>query len=225
MKSLLVLFLVLSTVFFNVAEGARSEKPFLAVFAQPGAQLWWFMCPSREPDLYYTANDFDEFPKFLKLVKQMSKGRQEVWLDVDCHGGEDGYLYMQYEAFQQKYQDCASMGYIVNEIDRSKVKCDKLLMENCYAEICMENGLNNTQCLEGDQVENTKVYSFTYPIYGVTNCPNISNLVFLQDRYNIKPCFIDLRTVIGKPAAKPDNSPRTINLLRATFSILASYGT
>lgn len=228
MKYLLSLFLVFLTLFCNPADGAKSEKPFIAVFINPGAQLWW---DKYKPDLIFTASSWDDFPLFCKMVKQAAKGRQDVYIDIDCHGSDiDGMLYLQYAAFQQLYSYKASIGYVLNELAAAKIKPTKMLLEACYSEIVMESGIRNTDfaqtsLIPGDQVEDCKLKEIKYPIYGIGKTVNISNLIYLQDKYNVHASFQDMRPYINKPVAKPDKDSRIEYKLRALFTFLYTYGT
>lgn len=229
MKVFIVLFLLLSSLFFNGADAAKHEKPFLAVFGNPGTHVVW---GKYEPNLFWTACDFEsDLPKFLAEVKKKLHPGQELILDIDCHGSdEDGLLYIQYEAFDYDFSYSCTVGELLNEIKDSGLNPNKMYLEACYSEICMESTLKreelgfNKVCPKGSLRGSYKYKSIDYPIYGVGTSPNISNLQYLQDRYHLQPYSHDLRNDIGKPVAAADHSSITLNGLIGLFDLLYTYG-
>lgn len=225
MRLLIALFLILSSFFYCGADASRHEKPFLAVFSNPGTWCYW---EKYKPNLYYTAKDFSDLAPFLQMVKEKLHPGQELILDIDCHGSEDGMLYIQYDAFQQDYTYTSTLGGLLNNIQDSGLKPSKLFLEACYARIVAETSLKPNirpaYYSPGDNLEDYRYSSIDYPIYGIGVCPNISNLQWLSEHYQVMPFTEDLRDSIGKPIEKGDNSIILEYQVRQAFSLLYCYG-
>lgn len=224
MRVLLFLFIFISSYFYCGVDASKTEKPFLAVFSNPGTWCYW---EKYHPNLYFTAKDFDDLPIFLDRVKNQIKPGQELILDIDCHGSEDGLLYIHYEAFNNEYLYSCTVGALLNKIKEAKLKPSKMYLEACYSQICMETSLSVPVSFSysGNIYEPYKYKTINYPVYGVGTCPNISNLIYLQDKYGVKPYFTDLRLVVGQPRDTPDNSKGTIDSLKMIWTLLFTYGT
>jgi hypothetical protein len=220
-KYLLSAFLIISLLFVNPCMAA-DKKPFLAIFTNPGGEMDWY---SQKPDLLFTGGSWRDYDTFIYLVKKLAKNR-EVVVDISCHGSKyDGRLWLDYDAFGYNFAYSSSVGHVLNKITENLPKCKKVIMEACYSEICMEESLITHAEFEneGNYEESYKFKTIPYPVYGVGNTPNFNNLVYLEDKYDVKPFFMDLRDTIndGK-ATKPDDSQN--QLLANIWSMLYLYG-
>ena len=214
MKSLFLVALILLGIYLLPVQAA-DRKPFLAVFSNPGGPVGgdW---EKDKPDLIVTGSSWVDFDTFVDLTKKLAKGR-EVIVDVECHGSpDDKLLYLDYNAFGYQFTYPCTMGHVMNQIvDKlPNVKC--VVMEACYSELVMEGSLYGSG-------ERYKYRSIPFPVYGVGNCSNFNNFVWLEYKYQIRPYFMDLRnTLYDGVSAKADDSHDLET--RTAWSLLAAYG-
>ena len=221
MKKYVLLLLVL--FFLLITPTSADKKEFLAVFSNPGTYEYW---EKWHPDLYFTAKDWDDLPSFLRMAKTMGDGK-DIALDIDCHGSSgDGNLYLDYGAFGHDYLYGCSVGALLNKIEESGIAPKRVYLEACFSELCAEKSFkaDRVTYLRGDLFENYKYGNVNYPMYGIGTCPNLSNLIYLQDKYSVKPFFVDLRDYLGKTPEEPDKSPEKMQQLDLLFDFLYVYG-
>jgi hypothetical protein len=232
MKNHLLVLLLFFGFFLSPCLGwAKSDRPyFLAVF-NGGPEGYPYDWEKIQPDMLYTGATWDDFPVFLELVRHAAKDK-EIIIDVSSHGSDTtGLLYIDYEAFGYEMTYEASMGYIINEIEKKLPKVKALFLEACYSEMVMERSLTKKNladsnhelgCAEGSHIEASDQY-INFPVYGVGSSLNYNNTCFLQWYYNVRAYFYDLRQFINHPPAKSTSEERE-NDIRNLWVILSSYG-
>lgn len=221
MKYLLSAFLIISFLFYNPCLAA-DKKPFLAVFTNPGGETDFVNQPV---DLMITGGSWADYDTFIYLVKKLSKGR-DVVIDISCHGSKkNGRLWLYYDAFGYNFAYSSSVGHVLNKITENIPRCKKVWLESCYSELCMEQSLMvNAEFSDYGNYEESYAYkTIPYPVYGVGSTPNFNNLVYLEDKYNVKAFFMDLRSTINDgETAKANDSCNQI--LADLWTILYLYG-
>lgn len=225
-KPLLSLLLVFCVSLPLVSESTEVKQPFLAVFAQPGVRNLndW---NKFHPDLFVTAESWDQFDGFCKEVKRKA-GNRPILLDIECHGSPaSGMLVIEYEAFKRTFDDVASLGFVVNRINKNlKGSNLTVLLEACNSAVVVQRTLKTNKMLVSSEtlhVENS-TDPIKFPIYGIGRPSNYNNLIFLQYHYGVRVRFVDLREYIDKELVTPDESEETADLLKLTYVILISYG-
>lgn len=185
---------VLCLMFIFPAWGFKEEKPYLAVYCNPGFEIFW---PTINPDLLVVAFDWDHFDDFLRTIKKQARGRK-IEIDIECHG--DDQLMLQYPDARAGLMVTAptTMGYIVNHIERilGKEKVT-LILECCYAGKVYKNSIRNNK--EGENCNHVP----QFPIYGGSfNHMSLNNLIYLQYVTKCHRYFEDVRTYETKEGPK-----------------------
>ncbi len=238
-KDKVLAFLLFLTFFLTPCLGLAQppldrNSYFLAVFNTPeGYVTDWDII---KPDFKMCCNTWDDFPMFLRIVKQQAKNRP-ILIDVSVHGDDrTGLLWIDYDAFGQDMSYAASMGYVINQIERTfpKGQVKSLFLEACYSEIVMEKSLTTQNLIHynddsefsyhegGNQIEGTDT-KIDFPVYGIGSSVNYNNTVFLQYFYNVKAYFYDLRQFINNEPAKPTNRERQ-PIIEQLWFVLANFG-
>jgi len=190
----LFLSLLLSVLLFLPAWGFREQKPYLAVFCNPGYEIFW---PSLNVDCLYLAMDWEHFDDFLRKVKKEAGGRP-IELDIECHG--DKALLLQYPDARtgEMVTKSTTMGYVINHIERylgrERVT---LIMECCYAGSVYKTTIRQNK--EGENCNHIP----QFPVYGNSfNHMNLNNLVYIQYKTRCHRYFEDLRAFELKAGPK-----------------------
>lgn len=217
--------LVLSLLLLIPSVGAiDTNREFIAVFCNDTLEKPWY---KQNPDLLYLAKSWSNLDDFLLLVREQAKNRP-ILIDIDCHG-EDGGLYIQYDLDKDEFfTERASVGFVLNRIE-SYIRKDKLtvLFEACYAGRAYKNTLKNNKfiTLYGDNYRGDRP---SYPVYGIgSSYKNISNFIFLQYKYKVRPYFVDLRRYqlesLGAKDTNKDSKDHT--LITYLWRVFYLYGT
>ena len=203
MKYILNIFLAL---LFSLPALAQSQKPYLAVYAnpQPGFEIYWER--EKTDGFIFIADTWDSFPEFLKQAKINARGRKVI-LNLSTHGGEQGLLYLAYPLFYETpwgeritvhIVKEASMGYIINEINKvfKPGEIQELDIEACFSGYVYSKSIRGNKELKhegGNVIENCKEYPL-FPVYGVPETFGLGNILHLQrHKYNLNINYIDLR--------------------------------
>lgn len=234
MKKLLFIYLLIFSFFIPCTLPSLSEEnqPYVAVFLSPqGYTNDW---PTKfHPDLLFTASTWNDFPVFLDLVAKNAKGRTII-IDISSHGEPvEGFLYISYQAYGYNMEYRSSIGYITNKIEEylNPKQIKAVYLEACYAGICVEKTFSIKNFKEndlqidhdyGNQIEPDRDGIISFPLYGTSNCANYNNTIFLQDHYNVKYEFNDLRQYINQKGLTKDDS--RLEFLKYVWIILSSYG-
>lgn len=222
LKKLLVAFL-LFVFFIPYQVDAAPKRPYLAVFNNPGGQDDFLY---EDVDLMFTGSNWNDFDKFIQLVKSQAKGR-DIVIDISCHGSPtDGYLWLDYDAFGYNFQYMTSVGHVLNQIEENLPQCKKVWLEACYSELCMEKSLRvkkEFKTLDGNIVESYRHRDIDFPVYGIGPTPNYNNLVYLQDKHNIRAFFMDLRDTLndGQEAKADDTKDDQLLMLFQVLCVLS----
>lgn len=222
MKKFLSMLFILLFIACTPAGLADCEQPYFAVYMNQGFNLEW---DKYHPDLVFVAPNWEQFDLFLEIVKKKA-GKRKILLDIDTHGDDGGFFIQFFDRYGQFYSSGASMGYIVNHVekylDEKKVT---LIMEGCFSGRAYKNTIRDNFGVDPLR-ENHKGIT-VMPIYGIGSVHyNVGNFIYLEYKYNIRPFFEDLRHYELDELEVKDlstNSPEML-LIRELWGILFLYG-
>ena len=205
-----LLALLLASQLFLLPQGLfKGKRHFLAVYSMPNQ--WTEIWSCAKPDLYFESSDFKDFPVFLEVVKQKA-GNQEIDLDLDMHGNEDGLALFQ--SHNTEDTEC-SFGYLLNEIDAHlNTKKVTVISEACYSGRAFYNTRSDNFKLYGKHYVDHPTMP-KYKIYGIGALSvNCGNFIWLQYKTGTHVFFHDLREYKTEQSLGPmitdyENSPLT----------------
>ena len=175
-----------------IAKKQEDNTPYIAVYGQKGFEFFW---ENENVDFTMFSDTWEDLDDFVDKVNKKAKGR-EVIIAIDCHGTSGGFLCLAPDFKEPCY---ASMGYLLNQLDRVK-KLRFVTMEACFAAHAMATTRVNVDPdrERGSVYENHPAVP-TYPIYGVNNVVNWGNAVWAQVYEGEDINIHDLREYISEP--------------------------
>jgi hypothetical protein len=200
--SFLACFLLLVTP-MGAAEG---EKPYLAVFCNPGMSHEWF---KFHPDNLVVAFNWDGFDCFLKRTKEEA-GERPIEIDIDCHGSDRAVI--QYKTVQGLVTYEASMGFICNHIENIVGPNCIVLCEFCYPGYVYKSLRGMLSFSPGAKTEAYHGLVPPFPI--LINTPNRNsfiNSVFLQYRTHTNIGIRDARRLTYLDPPVVHKNPRKLD--------------
>lgn len=171
-----------------------AEAPFLAIYTSYDFVIGWKKYfTKRHIDLLYPSGNFNEFDKFLKVVRQEA-GTRAIIIDLSVHGSDTSGLLCT-TTNGRKWGYC-NLGYIVNRI-RANLHEEKvtLVLEACYAPTVFMKGLRTFISFHGKDAV-TEVYEgdLPFPIYGLAvSEPSYCRLALEDYLHKKHQVVIDLR--------------------------------
>lgn len=180
---------------------SKQEKAYIAVYSDPVFVKYWDVL---KVDYVQSANTWDDFPGFIRHVKEESKGRPII-IDLNVHGTRGGFLSIHHidkcthGRANKSYM--ATVGYVLKEISTlGEENIRALVLESCYGgHVYFKSREGFNPSYRGGNRLDSYTGVAPYPIYGVDNCVSWNNVVFIQlangDNVNIH----DLREYSKSP--------------------------
>lgn len=174
------------------AVSVSENKPFLAIYSsndigEQGRFVHDWV--KFNPDYFKRTGSWEGFNKFIDEVKEKA-GDRPIVLDMQVHGWDDLIVYSSESDYTGEH---ASMGYVLNKIDRT-LNTHKLtlLFESCYGGYVYHHSIRNNK-IKREYFEDFNAIP-NFPIYGMSaHTSNYNNLIYMQYYYGIRPFFKDLR--------------------------------
>lgn len=204
MKKCIVVFMLVLLASIGFCSPAHpQDKEFIAVYSDPTFTKYWSF---YKVDYLQEAKTWDDFPGFIKVVKEQAKNRPIV-IDINVHGTREGLLSIYHNKNcihgRKDKSYLSTFGYVLKEISTiGEDKIKMVLFESCYGGyVYFKSREGYKESYRGGNRYDSYSGIAPYPIYGVDNCVNWNNAIFMQLASGDNVNFFDLRQFSKVPPA------------------------